>query len=284
MKYNIQIIVLLLLVHFQGHSQESISEVDTIVYKKIDTTSLIMKVIYPPAMDKSKKYPGMIFYFGGGFVQGSISHFERQASYFAERDIVCFLADYRVKNRQGTSIFECIMDAKSAIRYIRENADRFNIDKDKIIASGGSAGGYLAAADAIITHYDDPTDNLSISPKPNALVLFNPIIDFGPGFKNGYERFSGDKYKEMSPLHNISKGIPPTIIFLGTEDKFVPTVTAEYYKLAMEGVGSRCDLFLYEGQAHGFFNRGEFYKKTVFEADKFLISLGYLTGEPTIMK
>ncbi len=82
MKNNILIIVLLLLVHFQGYSQESISEVDTIVYKKIDTTSLIMKVIYPPAMDKSKKYPGMIFYFGGGFVQGSIRHFERQASYF----------------------------------------------------------------------------------------------------------------------------------------------------------------------------------------------------------
>ena len=62
--------------------------------------------------------------------------------------------------------------------------------------------------------------------------------------------------------------------------------TAEKYKAKMEAAGSRCDLHLYEGQPHGFFNfgraGGEFYKKTVFEMDKFLASLGYLDGEPTI--
>ena len=273
------------LVQFHTYSQESFSEIDTIDYKKIDTTTLIMKVIYPPSMDKSKRYPGMIFFFGGGFVQGTIKHFERQAIYFAGRGLVSFLVDYRVKNRHGTSIFECMMDAKSSLRYIKENADQFNIDKDKIIASGGSAGGYLAAFTALINGFDDPNDNLSISPKPNALVLFNPVIDLGPGFKDGYERFSGKRYKDMSPLHNIIKGAPPTILFLGTQDQFIPVETAKYYKLVMDAVGSRCDLLIYEGRKHGFFNferSPEDYQKTVYEADKFLISLGYLKGEPTI--
>jgi acetyl esterase/lipase len=113
-------------------------------------------------------------------------------------------------------------------------------------------------------------------------VLFNPVIDNGPG-GYGYERI-GNAYKDFSPLHNIREGAPPTIIFLGTNDNLIPVETAEYYQKVMEKVGSRCELYLYEGQGHGFFNyrNPEYYKKTVFEADKFLQSLGYLNREPLI--
>ena len=64
----------------------------------------------------------------------------------------------------------------------------------------------------------------------------------------------------------------------------IPVETAEYYKKVMENVESRCDLILYEGQDHGFFNYNnlEYYKNTVIEADKFLVSLGYLRDEPII--
>jgi acetyl esterase/lipase len=123
---------------------------------------------------------------------------------------------------------------------------------------------------------------LSVSCVPNALVLFNPVIDNGPaGY--GYERI-GKAYKNFSPLHNISEGVPPTIFFLGTNDHLIPVATARYYQAAMVKVGSRCDLFLYEDQPHGFFNfrNREYYNKTVLETDKFLISLGYLTGKPSI--
>lgn len=286
MKNKLLFIIILFLVPFMVQSQETISKVDTIVFKEIDTTKLIMKVIYPSYFDKSKTYPGMVFFFGGGWIGGSILHFERQANYFAERGIICFLADYRVKSRQGTTIAESVIDAKSAIRYIRENAERLNIDSGKIIAAGGSSGGQLASATAVLSGYNDPDDNLAISSIPNALVLFNPAIDLGPA-SSVYERDNlGESYKELSPLHNIKKGAPPTIFFLGTKDEFIPVETAKYYKLIMEKVGSRCDLFLYEGQEHGFFNFSvseEYFKKTVYEADKFLISLGYLHNEPTIL-
>lgn len=96
---------------------------------------------------------------------------------------------------------------------------------------------------------------------PNALVLFNPVIDNGPnGY--GFERIS-DKFKDFSPMDNINKGAPPTIIFLGTKDHHVPKETAYEYKTKMEQVGSRCDLKIYEGEKYGFWNHRNFenYKK-----------------------
>ncbi|MDE0576268.1 MAG: dienelactone hydrolase family protein, partial [Opitutales bacterium] len=94
-----------------------------------------------------------------------------------------------------------------------------------------------------------------------------------------------DRYKDISPIHNIRKGTPPVIVFLGDQDKLIPVSTAEKYKALMEKVGSRSDLHVYAGQPHGFFNQGKkgnYYEKTVLEMDKFLISLGWLKGKPTI--
>ena len=251
---------------------------DSILYKQVDSTSLYMEIDYPPGYDATKSYPAMVFFFGGGWNGGTTAHFEHHALYFAHRGLVCFRVDYRVQNRQGTTPFESLKDAKSAIRYIREHAEELGVDPTRIIASGGSAGGHLAAATALVTSFNEGSDNLSYSCVPNALVLFNPVMDNGPG-GYGFERV-GEAYKDFSPLHNIREGAPPTIFFLGTEDKLIPVETAKYYQIVMERVGSRCDLFLYEGEGHGFFNHNniEFYKRTVDKANLFLISLGYLAN------
>ncbi len=272
---NLQLIIFLSAMLFAGSSSLAQKAIE---YKQVDTLKLSMKIYYPPQMNDSVAYPAMVFFFGGGWVGGRISHFEPQAKYFSERGIVCFLVDYRTSKKHQTTPFECVKDAKSAMRFVRNHASDFQIDPDKIIASGGSAGGHLAATTALINDYNEATDDLKVSCIPNALVLFNPIFDNGPG-GFGYSRI-GDNYKDFSPLHNIKKGAPPTIIFLGTKDKLIPVVTAEYYKMVMEKVGSRCELLTYEGQEHGFFNNyknHEMYKQTIFEADKFLQSLGYLT-------
>lgn len=224
----------------------------------------------------------MVFFFGGGWNSGTVKQFEPHAKYFIQRGITCILVDYRVKEKHKSTPFESLKDAKSAIRYIRAHAKDLHIDSSKIIASGGSAGGHLAAATAIITDYNESTDNLAISSVPNALVLFNPVFDNGPG-GYGYERI-GDAYKSFSPLHNIKAGAPPSIVFLGDKDHLVPVETAKYFKQVMEKVKSRCDLFIYEGQGHGFFNYKnlEYYKKTVSETDTFLQSLGYLNKAPIV--
>lgn len=159
---------------------------------------------------------------------------------------------------------------------MRAHATELGIATDQILAGGGSAGGHVAAASALTQGFDEDCDVLTISPRPAALVLFNPVFDNSPeGY--GYDRVK-DYWEAFSPMHNIAEGAPPTIVFLGTKDKLIPVATAEAYKAKMEAIGSRCDLHLYEGQGHGFFNakNKEYYDKTVAEMDRFLVSLGYL--------
>ncbi|WP_215225553.1 alpha/beta hydrolase [Echinicola shivajiensis] len=267
---------LLLLIYSQAFAQE------TLLYKTADTTNLYMEIYYPPSTEIANNKPAIVFFFGGGWVGGNKSQFQHHAQYFSERGLVCFLVDYRIRNIHDTSPFESLMDAKSAIRYIRKNADDFNIDPNKIIAAGGSAGGHLAAATAVIPGFNDPSDDVNISCIPNALALFNPVIDNGPG-GYGYERI-GEQYKDFSPLHNLKAGLPPTVFFLGTEDKLIPVETAKYYQTVSKKLGSDCELNLYEGEGHGFFNYSQLdnYKDTIIKTDDFLQSLGYLKKEPII--
>lgn len=258
-----------------------------VVYKEIDGNKLKLSFYYPDTFKNGEKYPTMIFFFGGGWTGGSIAQFENQAKYFASRGLITVLADYRVKSRHQTTPFESVKDAKSAIRYLRIHAKEYGIDSNKIIASGGSAGGHIAAASSMVSGLNEMGEDLSISTNANALVLFNPVVDMSPeGFANDKV---GDRYREISPMQNVTNGAPPTILFLGTEDKLIPVSIVEKFKSKMEAVGSRCDLHLYEGQPHGFFNKGRqeedrCYIETVYQADLFLQSLDYLKGKETITK
>jgi acetyl esterase/lipase len=224
----------------------------------------------------------MVFFHGGAWERDNLQQFQAHAQYLAQRGIICFLAEYRVRNKHNTTPYEALKDAKSAIRFIRENAATFSVDPAKLIAAGGSAGGHLAAATALIPYYNDTTDDLNTSCIPDALVLFNPVIDNGPG-GYGYDRI-GDNYALFSPLHNIRKGAPPTLIHLGTNDRLIPVETVEYYQVIMDKVGSKCELRLYEGKGHGFFNYKHFaaYEETLRETDLFLQSLGYLDRIPVV--
>jgi acetyl esterase len=249
------------------------------IYKSIDTTELKLFVRHPEKQTSNHPFPAIVFFFGGGWNSGSITQFRPHAEYFTARGMVAILVEYRVKNLHNSTPFDAVADAKSAIRFIRENATELHIDPSRIVASGGSAGGHLAAATATIHGLDELTENLLVSSRPNALILFNPVFDNGPtGY--GYERV-GERYPEISPLHNIRTGIPPTIVFLGTLDTLIPVETAKLYKQKMEDYRNRCDLFIYEGQSHGFFNFGRapdnnYYIETIKEADHFLASLGFI--------
>ncbi|MBK8504777.1 MAG: alpha/beta hydrolase fold domain-containing protein [Saprospiraceae bacterium] len=238
-----------------------------------------MMIYTPENLNEGQTAPAMIFFFGGGWNGGNINQFRPHAQHFSSKGIICILADYRVKSRQGTSPFEALKDAKSAIRFIKENATQLHIDTLKIIGSGGSAGGHLAAAAALCDSFNETIDDLRISSKTAALVLFNPVIDNGPG-GYGYDRV-GPAYKDFSPLHNISAGAPPTLLLLGSEDRLVPVETVKYYKKVMEKVGSRCDLFIYQNQQHGFFNADKepYYSLTIAATEDFLISLGFISKD-----
>lgn len=252
-----------------------------VVYKRIDTVSLHMEVLHPEGYGESKGLPAMVFFHGGSWKHGSPAQLAKHAEHFAKRGAVCFLVEYRVSERHGTTPYEALKDAKSAIRHIRSRAASYRVNPARIVGVGGSAGGHLAAAAAMIEGYNESGDDLSVNCRPDALVLFNPVIDTGPeatSIKDLVDR-RGDT--AFSPLHNIRKGAPPTILFFGTKDKFIPVETARKYKSEMDRVGVRCDLLLYEGQPHGFFNvkNPEYFTRTLAEADRFLVSMGVLKAE-----
>ena len=238
---------------------------------------LNMYFLYPQDVmpRKGEKLPAIVFFFGGGWRSGTVHQFASRAREIADLGMVCVLADYRVFNRFGTEPFASVEDAKSVMRYVRSHAAELRIDPDRIAASGGSAGGHLAAATALVEGLDSPSDDLSLSPEPNALVLFNPVFNNAPAPEGyGYTRISS-RFPQFSPYHNIKAGAPPTLIMVGTADHLIPVSTSEAYKARMDEVGSRCELHLYEGVGHGFYHQEGYYRQTLDTAIAFLRSLGY---------
>lgn len=230
---------------------------------------------HDPAQDKR---PAAVFFFGGGWNGGTVTQLAPQSRYLASRGIVAFVADYRVKSRQKVTPDACVEDGKSAIRWVRQNSQRLGIDPEKIIAGGGSAGGHVAAATGFCEGFEAEGEDHSVSSKPNALVLFNPVYDNAKEGGYGYDRIKA-WFPAISPAHNITPDDPPAIVFLGTKDKHVPVATAEAFRDKMIAAGIQTELHLYKGQPHGFFNpkRGGF-NDTLAKTDQFLAKLGYLTG------
>jgi acetyl esterase/lipase len=188
--------------------------------------------------------------------------------------MVAISVEYRVRKRQGITPFECVADAKSAIRWVRVHASEVGIDKDRIAAGGGSAGGHLAACTALIKGLDEIDEDLNISSVPNALVLFNPVLDV-PEILHILPKKIIKAFKGREAV-----GAPPTIIFHGTADENVPFHQTTRFCEEMKKYGNQCEVVPFEGLGHGFFN---YYKggnpafiATMENTVKFLISIGYL--------
>lgn len=249
-----------------------------IVYKTIGDVALQLHMFQPEGWNANDKRPALVFFFGGGWTGGTPQQFYPQSAHYAELGLVAFSAEYRVHSRHGTTPFECVEDGKSAVRYVRAHAAELGIDPQRIVAGGGSAGGHVAACTGIIEGLETSEDT-AVSSKPNALMLFNPAVDT-VSLERRASRFGG-RAEELSPVHHVKAGAPPTVIFHGTADETVAFADVQRFCELMKAAGNRCDLVPFEGASHGFFN----YKRsrtafdaTLREGDAFLKSLGYLSG------
>jgi acetyl esterase len=229
----------------------------------------------------------ILFFFCGGWTAFDASKFYPQSSYFASRGAVCINAEVRVAPIHATTPVECVVDAKSAVRWVRAHAGELGIDQNRIVVAGGSAAGHVSACCGVIDGFDDPQDETpSISSKPNALVLFNPTLDM-VSLGRRIERFGGyEVARSLSPLHNIQRGVPPFLVMHGRDDEVVDVDEVIRFKEAMDKVGNRCDLRLYEQQGHGFFNYFDganfMFTETLREMDNFLTGMGFLDGEERV--
>jgi len=254
---------------------------ETHLYKQVEGRDLRLLVIKPPDWKATDQRPALVLFHGGGWTGGTPTQFNDQATYLAQRGLVCVQVEYRlVKDIPGPPT-NCVRDAKSAMRWVRSHAAELGVDFNRIGAGGGSAGGHLAAFVGMVEGNDDPKDDVKISPKADALVLFNPVFENGPDGGWGMQRV-GDRFKEFSPAHNITADDPPAIVFLGRNDPLNGVPVVERFQSNMKKAGVRCETRFYDGQAHGFFNGEPWKTVTLIETDKFLTSLGWLKGAPTL--
>ena len=250
-------------------------------YKSVDGVTLRLHVFQPHGV-RPEPDPAIVFFFGGGWRQGSVGQFVPHAEHLANQGMVAIIADYRVLFRHGSTVAEALSDAKSAIRWVRAHADELGVDPDRIAAAGGSAGGHLAAGTAAITGFDTPGEDLSVSSQPDALVLFNPAVNTGRIGESRRAQFPGDA-EALSPYHQVGGYFVPTLVMHGHDDTTVPYSDVVDFCDKVTRLAGDCTLIGYEEATHGFFNKGRdndrWYHPTVAEMDEFLTGLGYLDAQ-----
>ena len=187
-------------------------EKETHAYKKIGDRELKLHITKPDDWKATDSRPAIVFFHGGGWTGLSPLRQYPFAEYFTRLGMVSICVEYRLfKKGSKSTVYDCVRDARSAVRYVRKHAAALGIDPNKIVVNGGSAGGHLAAATELFDGIDAPGDDTKISCKPNALVLYSPVIDTS---KEGYGNHKcGKEWRSISPLHQVKPGMPPTIIF-----------------------------------------------------------------------
>ena len=246
-----------------------------ITYKKVGERELSLHVFQPDAWRASDKRVCYITIHGGGWTGMGPERMYAFADHYAKLGLVSISVQYRLAStKTNTTVFDCVKDVRSAVRYVKAHAGELGIDPGKVIVSGGSAGGHLAASTAMFDVNED-SDDLKISPTPNALILLFPVIDTS---KDGYGNAKiGDRWKELSPAHNVRAGLPPTLTFHGTDDITTPFKGAQIFHDAMLNAGNRSELVVNEGGDHGYLMRIQpLFEECLAKSDAFLKSLSLL--------
>ncbi len=245
--------------------------------KTIGDVTLRAHVFYPDGAPPEDPRPGIVFFYGGGWQGFWPRQFYRQCRFLADRGMVAIAGEYRTKNEHGVEPLECVKDAKATMRWVKRNAGILGIDPDRLAAGGASAGSQLAAMTAVPGGLNHADDDLSVSPRPSAVILYAAVLDTGPdGFVHDWVK---PYWRDFSPIHNINASTPPTLIILGGEDGITSEETAREYQRRLEEAGVRCDVRIYPGQPHRFYVYSiseKYFRETLGEVERFLDSLGYL--------
>jgi len=211
----------------------------TRTFAAADGTPLPLHVFSPPGRARA----ALLLFHGGGWMIGSPAMFFPQARALAQAGILTASAGYRLVGAGADSPLDCMADAENADRLFRTVAADAGLAS--IGVGGGSAGGQLA---------------LSLAASParaySSLVLFNPALDAcceGAAIAE-LLKVSPQQARAFSPLHQVRPGMPPTVMFHGTDDRLVPIALARRFRRLMTDAGTECELVEFPGAGHGFFN------------------------------
>jgi acetyl esterase/lipase len=248
------------------------------IYKTSAGKERRMEIYFPPGHDPAKsKVPGMILFHGGGWSGGTLAQFRAACAYFASRGLVCATAEYQMLGKAAAKLPPgesnkrvCVTDAKSAIRWFKQNAGELGIDPARVITGGGSAGGHISALATLNPGLNDPVDPKDIDTRVVAYLWFNPA--FAPGDR---------KDPEIDILKHLKADLPPAIVFFGDKDPWETGWDAAHTKWKNLGA-KNIELHIAPGQAHSFFNKEPWRTVTLIAADEFLAKHGLISGPPTL--
>jgi acetyl esterase/lipase len=257
MKKTVLILTLLVFQMATSLAQDTLVITKKIVYKTVGNRELSVDLFYTASSQQKSDNTAIALFHGGGWVFGDPSEFYEACRRFARKGFVTFSFQYRLsRNADGTyphpdiTPVESTKDARSAIRWLRENAGMLKINPNKIVVGGQSAGGQLALATALTDSINEISDNMKISPVPNALLLFSSNVNT---MEPWIDMLLGDRRNEIwtiSPYHNLKRNMPPAIAFSGEEDDQVLPYITDLFKVKTLKMGNYYELHTYPGRKH----------------------------------
>lgn len=239
-----------------------------------------------PKEEATEHRPAIVFIHGGGWRSGDKASgmWRSLPMQFASQGYVCASVNYRLTG-DGVDVFGCIEDCRCAVRWLRANAEKYNIDPKRIGAYGNSAGAHLVSL-------------LGLTPDEKRLDGDAPYADFSSGFqavcsaatpanfmdfgkptRANFDSLFGsdpeDGKKKASPVSWATKDAPPFLLIHGTSDRTVPVKNGDDLNKALENAGADVTYIRVAGAGHGVF--GERSRETMPATEKFFARV--LKGE-----
>jgi acetyl esterase/lipase len=209
-------------------------------------------------------YPAVVCLHGGGWRMGNKKELRGWLELLAERGFVAISVGYRLA---PDAVFPSqIVDCKTATRFLRANAAKYDIDKSRIGAMGFSAGGHLVCLMGLCDSKCGFEGELYADQSSDVQCVVNY---FGPadfaGFKDDASAqrsmigpFIGAKFdekpdlhKKASPVEYVKKEAPPMLIFHGTKDWIVPIEQSRQLKEKLKARGASVELIEVPDEGHG---------------------------------
>jgi acetyl esterase/lipase len=182
------------------------------------------------------------------------------AKWFNSIGITAFVLKYRLPSDSimKDKTIGPLMDAQKAIRIIRSNAEKWDINPNRIGVVGFSAGGHLAST--LCTHYNEKVyDADTISAKPDFSILGYPVISMElkithMGSRENLLGMNPDEEQviKFSNDQQVNRNTPPAFLFLAEDDNTVPIQNSINYFKALSKFKIPAELHIYEKGGHGF--------------------------------
>lgn len=235
-----------------------------IEYSNPDNQHLQLNMARPT--DGKGPFPAVVCIHGGGFRAGTREGFNRLCVQLAEQGYVAVTVTYRLAPKYQFPA--AVHDVKAAVRWMRANAEKYNVDPNRIGTTGGSAGGHLAQFLGVtsgVKRFEEDGGNASFSSSVNCVVNFYGPSDFTksydasvdaaevlPLFLGGNLQQQRRRHIVSSPLYWVTPDAAPTLCIHGTKDSYVAHEQAVWIIDRLKASEVEAELISIEGADHGF--------------------------------